>query len=50
MKILNPWKSGTVGVTTAGGTAVPFTNSGGTISFATTAGTTYTVTSTTAAK
>ena len=50
VKILNPWKSGTVGVTTAGGTAVPFTNSGGTISFATTAGTTYTVTSTTAAK
>jgi Glycosyl hydrolase family 95 catalytic domain/Glycoside hydrolase family 95, C-terminal domain len=50
VKIKNPWSSGTVSVTTAAGTAVPFTSSGGVISFATTAGTTYQVTSTSAAK
>lgn len=54
VKIKNPWSSGTVSVSTldASGNpngSVPFTNSGGVISFATTAGTSYQVTSTTAA-
>jgi hypothetical protein len=44
VRIKNPWPTGAVSVTT-GGTAVPFTNSGGVISFATTAGTSYTVSS-----
>ena len=44
VKILNPWKTGTVTVT-AGGNPVQFTNSGGVISFATMAGTTYQVAS-----
>jgi hypothetical protein len=50
VRLLSPWKSGTVSVTTQGGTPVAFTNSGGTISFATTAGTSYQVTSTGAAR
>ncbi len=49
LRLKNPWGSGTVSVTTLDGTAVPFTNSGGVISFATTAGTSYQVTSTAAA-
>jgi hypothetical protein len=54
-KIKNPWSTGTVSVqqldadgNPAG--AVPFTNSGGVLTFATTAGTSYQVTSTSAAK
>ncbi|OLE23133.1 MAG: hypothetical protein AUG44_22910 [Actinobacteria bacterium 13_1_20CM_3_71_11] len=55
VKIKNPWSTGTVSVSTldANGNpngSVPFTNSGGVISFATTAGTSYQVTSTSAAK
>jgi hypothetical protein len=55
VKIKNPWSSGTVTVSTldASGNpngSVPFTNSGGVLSFSTTAGTSYQVTSTTAAK
>jgi hypothetical protein len=54
VKIKNPWSGGTMGVRQldASGNpagAVPFTNSGGVLSFATTAGTSYQVTSTTAA-
>jgi hypothetical protein len=54
VKIKNPWSGGTVSVRQldASGNpagAVPFTNSGGVLSFATTAGTSYQVTSTTAA-
>ena len=44
VKILNPWRTGTVSVTTANGGTVSVTNSGGVIGFPTTAGTTYTVT------
>jgi hypothetical protein len=54
VKIKNPWSSGTVSVQKldANGNpagSVPFTSSGGVISFATTAGTAYQVTSTSAA-
>jgi hypothetical protein len=45
VKIKSPWSGGTVSVT-RDGTAVPFTNSGGVISFATMAGASYQVTST----
>jgi hypothetical protein len=55
VKIKNPWSSGTVSVSKLDasgnpGDPVPFTNSGGVISFGTTAGTSYQVTSTGAAK
>jgi len=55
VKIKNPWSTGTVSVNQldANGNptgSVPFTNSGGVLSFATTAGTSYQVTSTAAAK
>jgi len=54
-KVKSPWKTGTVSVTAldANGNpagSVPFTNSGGVISFATTAGTAYQISSTGAAK